>query len=429
MSIDPPGRKPLINDCFLHDRERLPHDEALAILRERLDPIAASQTASLNEAAGRVLAEDIRATRDIPSTDNSAVDGYAYRSSDFDEAGGYFAVTSRITAGDTSLVTLAPWTAARIFTGAVMPEGADTVAMQEDCEPHHQDGRDFVAIPQGLKPGANRRRMGEDLGSGALIGATGDLLTPPLIAALASTGTSRIQIYSPLKIAVVSSGNELREPGETAVDGQVFDSNRYLLQALMKSLPVEVTDIGILPDNYDVIETKLENAAKTHDIIISSGGASLGEEDHIIAALEKLGTRHLWQLAVKPGRPMSFGQIGSSVFFGLPGNPVACFVCFLLYVRPSLLRLGGAHWHEPKRFLVPALFDFRNKKQDRREFWRGILKDDTNGITGLEKFDRDGSGLISGLREADGLIEIHESVTSVVKGDPLRFIPWSEFGM
>ena len=428
MSDEPVRRKRLIDDCFLHDKERLPHDEALAILRGRLTPIAASVTASLNEAAGRVLAEDIRASRNIPSSDNSAVDGYAFRSADFDDAGGYFAVTSRITAGNTSPVSLAPWTAARIFTGAVMPEGADTVAMQEDCEPHHQDGRDFVAIPQGLKPGANRRRAGEDLGTGDSIGTTGDLLIPPLIAALASTGKSRLQIFSPLKIAVFSSGNELREPGETAVDGQVFDSNRYLLQALMKSLPVEITDLGILPDNYDVIETKLESAAKTHDIIISSGGASLGDEDHIIGALEKLGTRHLWQLAVKPGRPMSFGQIGNSVFFGLPGNPVACFVCFLLYVRPSLLRLGGANWHEPKRFLVPALFDFSNKKPDRREFWRGIIKE-TNGIPGLEKFDRDGSGLITGLREADGLIEIPEAVTSVKKGDLLRFIPWSEFGM
>ena len=428
MSKQPPKASKLLNDCFLHDKERLPHHEALEILKERLVGITSKETVNIGEAQDKILAEDIRATRNIPSTDNSAVDGYAYRASDFDDAGGFFLIAARIAAGDINPSPLPQWSAVRIFTGAVMPEGADTIAMQEDCETHAQEGTDFVVIPQGLKPGANRRRMGEDLMQGDLIAKVGEQVTPQLIAAIASTGQSKVEVYSPLRIAILSSGNELKEPGQTAQAGQVFDSNRYLLQSLLKMLPVEITDLGIQPDNYDVIETKLAEAAKTNDIVISSGGASLGEEDHIIAALEKLGTRHLWQLAVKPGRPMSFGQIGDTLFFGLPGNPVACFVCFLLYVRPSLLRLAGADWHEPKRFKVPALFDFNNKKPDRREFWRGIYAP-TDGAFGLEKFARDGSGLITGLRKADGLIEIPEAVTNVSKGDLLDFIPWSEFGI
>lgn len=419
----------LIDDCFLHDKNRLRHSEAIAILKERLAPVVASQNRGIGDAAGRILASPVLATRNIPFTDNSAVDGYAYNSAEYDETGGFFPIGARLAAGPAEPLELPPRMAARIFTGAVMPQNADTIAMQEDCEPHEQDGIQFVAIPPGLKPGANRRRAGEDLNEGAEIAAPGALLSPQLVAAIASTGIGEIETFKPLKVAILSSGNELLEPGKPARSGQVHDSNRHLMMALLARLPIEVTDLGIQPDKYDEIEKVLAEAAQAHDAIITSGGASLGEEDHIIAALESLGKRHLWQLAVKPGRPMSFGQIGSSVFFGLPGNPVACFVCYLLYVRPSLLRLGGAKWHEPQRFPLPVLFDFDNKKPDRREFWRGIVSNGQDGRTALRKFSRDGSGLITGLREADGLIEVPESVTRVKSGDQLDFIPWSSFGI
>ncbi len=418
-----------MDDCFLNDKERLPHEEAIAILKDRLKPVAMNELSPLENSSGKVLAADIAATRNIPSTDNSAVDGYAYRASDFAAAGGFFPVTNRIAAGDLNPSALASSGAVRIFTGAVMPQGADTVAMQEDCQIEIRDSKEFVAIPSGLKPGANRRRAAEDLAIGNLIASRGEILTPQTISAIASSGIAQISIYCPLRIAVLSSGNELREPGENAKDGQVFDSNRHLLKALLGTLPVKVTDLGIQPDDVEAVATSIAGAAVNHDIIISTGGASRGEEDHIIAALDRLGKRHLWQLAVKPGRPMSFGQIGDTVFFGLPGNPVACFVCFLLYVRPAILRLGGADWNEPRRFLVPANFDYPKKKPDRREFWRGMYRSRKDGTYGLDKFDRDGSGLISGLRQADGLVEIPEDVTSVRSGDLLNFIPWSEFGI
>jgi len=419
----------LIDDCFLHDKDRLPHEEAITLLRERLEPIATIKNLALQNCLGAILAEDIFALRNIPSTDNSAVDGYAYCAQDYDAAGGFFPVTARIAAGQTGEIALPKGSAARIFTGAVMPEGADTIAMQEDCEPHEQDGGNFVAIPPGLKPGANRRKAGEDLNLGDEIATKGTRITPQLVAAFASCGISTAPVFAPLKIALISSGDELKEPGHDAVDGEVYDSNRYLLSSLLKHLPVEITDYGIQPDNYEKIEATLKEAATSHDIIVTSGGASRGEEDHIITALDNLGKRHLWQLAVKPGRPMSFGQIDNSVFFGLPGNPVACFICFLLYVRPSLLRLAGSDWHEPRRYMAPAGFEVGKKKPDRREFWRGMYEAEKNKNPQLRKFARDGSGLISGLREADGLIEIPEDVTSVSKGDLLRFIPWTEFGI
>lgn len=426
---NPEPNKVLLNDCFLTDKERLSHSEAIEILKSRLTPIAKTQVIELKDAIAAILAKPVFATRNIPSTDNSAVDGYAYNSEDYEQTGGYFPVVARITAGNTQKISIPPRAAARIFTGAVMPEGVDTIAMQEDCESHEQDGASFVAIPPGLKSGANRRLAAEDQKYGDEIATAGEIITPQVIAALVSTGATKAPVFKPLRVAILSSGDELKEPGEAAHEGHVFDSNRHVLLSLLSTLAVEVTDLGILPDNYEIIETTLKKASQSHDIILSSGGASIGDEDHINAALQSLGKRHLWQLAIKPGRPMSFGQIDDTVFFGLPGNPVACFICFLLYVRPALLRLGGADWHEPKRYSIPVNFNFTNKKPDRREFWRGIYALDKAGEAVLEKFPRDGSGLISGLREADGLIEVSEETTSVSLGERLNFIPWSEFGI
>lgn len=419
----------LVDDCFRTDKKQLRHDDALAILKARLAPVATPEPVALSDAGGRFLAEPLSARRDVPATDNAAVDGYAFAAADYQAAGGWFPVITRIAAGDTQPVALPKGAAARIFTGAVMPQGADTIAMQEDCEPHEQGGTHFVAIPQGLNKGANRRRAGEDLKTGAKLAEPGERLDAPTIAAAASVGIDRLCAYAPLKIALISNGNELKRPGEAAEPGQVYDSNHFLLSELLRPLPVQITDYGVLPDNYDVIETALVDAAASHDVVVSSGGASRGEEDHVVTALERRGKRHLWQLAVKPGRPMSFGQIGDTVFFGLPGNPVAAFVCFLLYARPALYRLGGGGWPEPKRFFVPAGFALAAKKPDRREFWRGRYQIGEDGTPVLQKFGRDGSGLITGLRVSDGLIEVPERVTSVASGDLLRFIPYSEFGL
>ncbi len=425
MSNKTPRR--LIDDCFLTDKERLTHEEALSILKDRLSPVADLAAVKLADATGRIAADAVLAPRPVPAADNAAVDGYAFSLADYAATGGFFPVAGRVPAGHPTHETLPIGAAARIFTGAVMPPRADTVAMQEDCETHEQDGQDFVIIPPGLKQGANRRRAGEDLAQGTALFEAGQVLRPQDVAAAASVGAGEITCYERLKVAVLSTGDEVLEPGDAFREGAVYDANRPLLRGLLGGLPVEVTDLGILPDRREAVLETITEAARTHHAILTTGGASRGEEDHIVTALDELGSRHMWQLAIKPGRPMTFGQIGDCVFLGLPGNPVAAFVCFRLYVRPALLRLGGADWIEPRRTRLKARFALKSKA-DRREFLRGILTVEDGHVTGVDKFDRDGSGLITGLREADGLIEIPEATTEVKEGDEVAFIPWGEIG-
>lgn len=428
----PPPAKPghrLLDDCFLHDKERLKHAEALAILRERIKPVVQAEEVALEEASGRILAQSVIAPRNVPLNDNAAVDGYAFAHAHFEATGGFFPVDARIAAGHPSDSALLPGSAARIFTGGVMPEGADTIVMQEDCETHEQDGAPFVIIPPGLKQGANCRRAGEDLKAGSTLLEEGTRLRPQEIAAIASVGLATVFVARKLRVALLSTGDEIVRPGKDLLSGQVYDSNHYLLSALLDTLNVEITDLGILEDDFDTIRDALAKASKTHDVIMTTGGASRGEEDHLVTALDDLGSRHMWQLAIKPGRPMNFGQIGDCIQLGLPGNPVAVMVCFLLYARPTLLALAGAPWSDPVRYQVPADFEIAKKKPDRREFLRGILKRDEKGRLSVDKFARDGSGLITGLREADGLIEIAEEATSVERGALVSFIPFSELGL
>ena len=374
----------MIDDCFLHDKHRLRHDEAIEILKSRLSAIVKTQEIPLNIAANCVLAEDIVAPRNIPMFNNSAVDGYAFSFVHHEEAGGFFPIISRIAAGDLEKNELSTNSTARIFTGAVMPEGADTVVMQEDCEKHEQDGMKFVIIPQGLKKGANVRLAGEDVSEGEVVASKGTLLRPQDIAAIASCGFGSVEVYQPLKIALASTGNEIMRPGEEMLKGQVYDANHFMISSLLSSLNVEITDLGILRDEREGVEEKLTEAAKAHDVVLTSGGASMGSEDHITKLLDERGTRHMWQLAIKPGRPMCFGQLADTIFFGLPGNPVASFVCFLLYIRPALQVLGGAQWREPRRFKIPSAIEFKNKKPDRREFWRGFIETTKDGSMQLQ---------------------------------------------
>lgn len=429
---DSEGRKEL-NDCFLHDKDRLKHAEALAILKNRVPPLGATEEIALTDALRRVIAEEIVAPLDVPLTDNAAVDGYAFSHAAYEamlgkNGGARFPVTARIAAGDIAPRVLAPEEAARIFTGAAMPQGADTVAMQEDCDTVEDGATSFVVLPQGLKRGANRRKAGEDVKKGAVLFSPGRLLNPQDIAALASLGRAKTTVFKPVRVAILSTGDELVMPGEDIRPGQVYNSNGPLLESLLAPLPVHVTNIGIVPDDLSTIRETLAGLAANHDVILTTGGASRGEEDHILTALDAVGRRHMWQLAIKPGRPMTFGHIGKTAFIGLPGNPVAAFVCFLLYARQVILALAGAAWREPARFPLPAAFSIPRKKADRREFLRGILHNREDGLA-VGKFERDGSGLISGLREADGLIEIAEETTGVREGDTVFFIPFSAFGI
>ena len=310
-----------------------------------------------------------------------------------------------------------------------MPDGCDSVVMQEDVAVDSDGAKSWVQIPPGLKQGANCRLAGEDVKEGTVMFEPGARLRPQDIAAIASTGRGDVRCFAPLRVAVFSSGDEIVRPGGSLGEGQVFDANAPMLKALLDELGATVTDLGVLADEFDAVATQLQAAARDHDVLLTSGGASRGEEDHVVSAIDHLGKLHMWQIAVKPGRPMAFGQLGDCLFFGLPGNPVAVFVCFLLYVHPALTVLGGGPWPEPSRYHVPARFEIAKKKVDRREFLRGALHLDADGRLSVDKYPSDGSGLISSLRAADGLIELDEAATSVVRGDLVAFIPFAEFGL
>ena len=419
----------LLDDCFAHDQRRLRHDAALAILKERVRPVVGPETVALAEAAGRILAAAAVAPRPVPAHTNAAVDGYSFAAGDYDaKAGAELAVEGRAAAGHPLLGKPVPRTAVRIFTGAVMPDGHDTVVMQEDVRTRSAEGRDLVAIAAGLKRGANVRKAGEDVKAGEAVLAEGAVLRPQDLAALASLGFAEVACFRRLRVAIVSSGDEVRRGGDSLAAGQVYDANAPMLVPLIRGAGATADDLGVFPDDLEEVKKRLGRAARAFDVVITTGGASRGEEDHVVAALDALGKRHLWQLAIKPGRPMSFGQIGDCLVLGLPGNPVAVFVCFLLYVWPLLRRMGGAAWPEPRRYRLPALFAFPDRKVGRREFWRGILRETPQGLA-VDKFARDGSGLISGLRAAHGLIDIPEDVPEVKPGDLVAFIPFADFGI
>ena len=393
-----------LDDCFLHDRDRLRHDEALALLRE-LEPVTGTECVPLARALDRVLTHDVAAPFDVPPHTNAAVDGYAFAHGVTSPA----PVSTRITAG----AVPAPHphgTAARIFTGAPLPAGTDTVAMQEDCEVSGGS----VSLPA-IRKGANVRARGEDVCKDDVVLHAGQRLGAADIATLASLGLTETTVRTRLRVAIFSTGNEVGSTGE----GGVMDANRPMLGALANRLPVQLTDGGILRDDRTVIRHALVDAARTHDLVLTTGGASRGEEDHIVSVLDEVGRRKAWQIAVKPGRPLTFGRIGEAAFLGLPGNPVAAFVCFVLYARPTILRLAGAQWTEPQRYDIPAGFALKSKA-DRREFLRGRVQGGR-----LTKYARDGSGLISSLRESTGLIEIPEETTQVAQGDRLSFIPFT----
>lgn len=423
----------LIDDCFRPDQQSLRHDEAIALLKARIAPVARVETVGLAKAAGRILAEPAFARSAVPAHTNAAVDGFAFAHA------GYAGAPTRLwpvaeqrsAAGHPFTGPFDPDQAVRIFTGAVVPEGADTVVMQEDTQHPNGDGS-RVMIRPGLKKGANVRRAGEDVKAGQMLLEAGDVVRPQDLAALASIGLGKIACRKRLRVAILSTGDEVVPAGvRPLVPGEVYDANAPMLAALAASAGAEVDDLGILCDRADVVRGALADAAREYDVIITSGGASKGDEDHIAAALAALGSRHFWEIQVKPGRPMMLGQIGRSVVVGLPGNPVAVFVCFLMYVWPMLRRLGGAAWPEPRRLQVPAAFEFLNRKVGRREFWRGMIEPAAGSPIGLQvrKFERDGSGLISSLREADCLIDVPEEVLEVRRGDLVTVIPFTEFGI
>lgn len=422
---DPAPVGPALDDCFAHDVRRLPADEALALLEARIRPVVEAETVPLAEAHGRILAETVVSERDVPAFDNVAVDGFAFAHADLTPgAPTRLRLTEgRAAAGHPFAGHLPPGAALRVLTGAPMPEGADTVLMQEDAR---LDG-DSVVIPPGIRPGANRRRAGEDVRRGQAVLEAGRRLRPQDVGSAATLGRGRLRVYRPLAVALASTGDELVEPGAPLAPGATYDANRTILLGLLRQLGCRVSDLGILPDRPDVVGETLERAAAGHDVVVASGGASRGDEDHVVRAVQRLGRLHFWQIAIKPGRPLAFGQLGRCVFVGLPGNPVAAVICFLLFARPVLVALGGGRWPRPRAFPVPAGFSM-TKKAGRREYLRGRLAGDPGSLR-VERIEREGSGILTSLVEADGLIELAEATTRVAPGEPVAFLPFSELGV
>lgn len=411
----------LSSDHFAFGGTLLSVDEAIAKVAARLVPVAETERLPLLEADGRILAHDLIAGVDLPPFFNSAVDGYAVRFADL-KAGDdtVLPVSGRVAAGTVLGGPVRAGEAVRIFTGAPMPEGADTVFMQEDVR---LDG-ERVILPQGLKPGANCRPAGEDLPRGRLALAAGRRITPEAIALAAALGVTQLDLRRRVRVAVFSTGDEIVSPGQPLGAGQLYDSNRFTLQALLRRLGAEVTDLGILRDDRAAVAAALTQAARGHDLILTSGGVSTGEEDHVKAAVEQAGSLNFWRLAIKPGRPVAMGVVEGTAFIGLPGNPVAVFVTFAHVVRPFLAALGGGVPETPPALPVRSTFAYR-KKEGRREYVRVALARGTDGTTEATKHPRDGAGVITSLTETDGLVELPEAVTEVKPGDMVGFLAYA----
>ncbi len=413
----------LSDDCFAFGGALMRADEALRVLAARIVPLAGPETAPLRALRGRILAEDIVAPRAVPPHDNAAVDGYAVHHADLDPADETtMKIEGRAAAGHPLGAPSPRGRAVRVFTGAAMPEGPDSVFMQEDVR---VEG-DTAIFPPGLKKGANRRKAGEDVEKGKTILRAGHRLRAQDVGLIASIGLSQARVRAALKVAVFSTGDELREPGGEAPKGTVYDANRFALMALLEQTGAVVTDLGILPDKRDAVTEALAGAAETHDALITSGGMSTGDEDHVRAAVEANGAIDFWRLAIRPGRPVALGRVKGKAFVGLPGNPVAMVVTFLRFARPVLLRLGGASGVEPLTFRVRSEAPIK-KKIGRREWLRAsLVPAPDGGAPFARRFPRDGAGILTSLVESDGLIELAEDVGEVAAGDPVDFLPFSE---
>ena len=410
----------LSDDCFAFGGPMMSVDDAVALIASRVAPVGDVETVALACADGRVLAQDIAAPLPLPPFTNSAVDGYAVASRDLPRQARAFPITGRVQAGGAAAAPIEPGTAMRIFTGAPMPDGADTVFMQEDVR--LEDGQ--VVLPAGLKPGANVRPAGEDIPIGYAALRAGQRMRPQDIALAAAFGLTELGVARRIRVAVLSTGNELVSPGESRGSAQLFDSNRFMLMAMLARIGCHVSDLGILRDDRAALASALQKAAGSHDLILTTGGVSTGEEDHVKSAVESVGKLVLWRMAIKPGRPVAMGIIGGTPFIGLPGNPVASFVTFAHVVRPTVLALSGATQEKLVPMPVRAGFTYR-KKIARREYVRVSLRKAGDGAIEAAKFPREGAGLLSSLVDTDGLVELGEDVTQVEPGQTVGFLSYA----
>jgi molybdopterin molybdotransferase len=394
-------------------------DEALQRLLSAVAPLGAVDTLPTAEALGFVLAADVVSALDVPPADNTSMDGYALRAADVARPGTVLPVAQRVPAGVVGAVHQ-PGTAARIFTGAQIPLGADAVVMQEQCEAIAGEGLGAVRLNAEVQTGQWIRRRGEDVQQGHTVLAAGHRLDPAALGLAASVGAAALTVARRPRVALFSTGDELVMPGELLKPGAIYNSNRFSLRGLLQGLGCEVIDLGIVPDKLDATRAALREAAGRSDLIITSGGVSVGEEDHLRPAVQAEGSLDLWQIAIKPGKPLAFGKVKSSWFLGLPGNPVSSFVTFLLLVRPVILRLQGATSLAPRRLRLRADFDWA-KPDRRQEFLRVRL----NEAGGLDMFPNQSSGVLTSAVWGDGLLD-NPAGQAITAGDTVAFIPFSE---
>jgi molybdopterin molybdotransferase len=411
----------LDNDCFALPPgvDWTPVDQALARLQEALSVVVGTEEIASADASGRILAAPAIARRSNPPGANSAVDGYGFAHAALREGDQNLPlIEGRAAAGSPFEGTVPMGQAVRILTGALLPKGVDTVVLEEDTA---TDGQ-HVAFAGGVKPGANARKAGEDVMAGAVVLPEGSRLRAPELALLAATGVTQVTVYRRLQVGVLSTGTEIVPSGFDPDPARTYDANRPMLLALLEDWRIDAVDLVHVQDDRDALRDRLDQASGKVDAILTSGGASAGDEDHVSALLKETGSLADWRIALKPGRPLALGMWQGVPVFGLPGNPVAALVCTMIFARPAFAVLGGESWTVPQAFTVPAAFS-KNKKPGRREYLRARL----NGDGAAEVFKSEGSGRVSGLAWADGLVELDDGARDIQPGDPVRYIPYASF--
>tara|TARA_B110000971_G_scaffold148917_1_gene152241 strand:- start:3019 stop:4791 length:1773 start_codon:yes stop_codon:yes gene_type:complete len=415
-----------VNDCYSPAQQLQTAETVWQRMQALASTQVKSQTLPLEQCMNRRLAEALTTPYDSPRFDNAAVDGYAFNCNDLIQQPDATLplMATEANAGGSEKLSLKQGYCMRVLTGAQMPKGANTVVMQEDVHLTN----DSVTFPSHYKAHSNWRPQGEDVKAGEVIINQGQLIRPQDIGLAAAVGQAQLRVYNKVRVALFSTGNEVYELGQELPEDGIYDVNRYLLKALLTSLHCEVTDLGILADDFSTIRTALDSASQDHQLIITSGGASTGSHDHIANVLKDLGEVHAWRLAIKPGRPLAFGQLGPALFLGLPGNPVAANVCTLMFGQPLIRVLSGGGWHRPKSYPQKLGFDV-NKKVGRREWLRVFQEQQPNGDYVLQRSASHGSGILTSMTRADGLVEVDEASGNIPAGSLVDFIPFTSFGM
>ena len=406
--------------CDAINSQLTPFKEALETILKQAKRISGDESLKLEDSSGRILAAALQSPVDVPPADNSAMDGYAVRCADIKDGDARLPVSQRIPAGIMGQ-TLQPGSVARIFTGAPVPKGANAVVMQEHTTAH-DDGS--VTIHKAVAVGTNIRCAGEDITRGSAILEPGLRLRPQDLGLAASVGIGELAVTRRLKVATFFTGDELVNPGNKLAPGQIYNSNQFAINSLLQNLGCEVINLGIVEDTLQATRSTLKNAARMADLVITSGGVSVGDEDHVRLALEELGELCMWRISIKPGKPLAFGHIGETPFLGLPGNPVSAFVTFLLFVRPFILTQLGVKDVLPQQIIAPAAFNWP-KEVKRREYVRARLQTGTDGQPEIHIYDHQGSGVLSSTSWAHGLAVLEEGST-IAMGDNVAYIPYSE---